>query len=334
MHLTGDSALRPLSPTGDASRWLPKPNHQPSFMEVQKMSQNWVSLFGSVEIADGLLTLVPNPIPPVAPNAASVIPYAVVRSNLEFEQGTVEFEVWLPDPDSRCYISFGGGSQVELYAGLNIIGAPYGFATFQNGQWEPIAGVGHGSRLEEERWHRLKVHAQGSNLDMFVNDVKVISTSYRIVRGPVSLYLESYGRLQVRNVTTATEKPICFVIMQFTDEYNSLYADVIRPTCQDYGYKVIRADDSYTSGSIIDDITRSIRESTIIIADITPNNPNVFYEVGFAHGINKPTILLSDRKRELPFDVSGFRTLFYDNTIGGKSSVEERLKRHLPAIGA
>lgn len=73
--------------------------------------------------------------------------------------------------------------------------------------------------------------------------------------------------------------------------------------------------------------------TSIVIADITPNNPNVFYEVGYAHGIGKNTILLSDRKREqLPFDVSGFRTLFYENTIAGKGEVEARLRKHLEVI--
>ena len=121
--------------------------------------------------------------------------------------------------------------------------------------------------------------------------------------------------------------------MQFTEDYNTLYREVIEPTCQSYGYSVIRADDLYTSGLIIEDITQSIREATIVIADVTPNNANVFYEVGFSHGIGKPTILLSDRKREkLPFDISGFRMLFYDNTIGGKRAVESRLAKHLDNI--
>lgn len=72
---------------------------------------------------------------------------------------------------------------------------------------------------------------------------------------------------------------------------------------------------------------------SVVIADITPDNPTVFYEVGYAHGIKKPTILLSERRREaLPFDVSGFRTLFYDNTIGGKGEVETRLTKHLQSM--
>ena len=118
--------------------------------------------------------------------------------------------------------------------------------------------------------------------------------------------------------------------MQFTDEYNELYRDVIKPICESYDYECIRADEFYQTSLILNDIINSIKEASIIIADITPDNPNVFYEVGYAHALNKPLILLSDKKRQkLPFDVSGFRTLFYDNTIGGKSKVEETLKKYL-----
>ena len=126
---------------------------------------------------------------------------------------------------------------------------------------------------------------------------------------------------------------MCFVVMQFTEEFNVLYKDVIKPMCASYGYNVVRGDDFYTSGQIMDDVTQSIRASALIIADVTPDNANVFYEVGYAHAIGKPTILLSDRKRKrLPFDISGFRTLFYDNTIGGRAVVEARLKQHLDAL--
>jgi nucleoside 2-deoxyribosyltransferase len=100
-----------------------------------------------------------------------------------------------------------------------------------------------------------------------------------------------------------------------------------------FDYEAIRADDIYTSGLIIKEITQSIQEASIIIADITPNNPNVYYEVGYAHALNKPTILLSDKTQEkLPFDVSGFRTLFYENSIGGKRKVQDLLTKHLQSV--
>lgn len=299
------------------------------------VKQNWASIIGSVEVTDGRLTLVPIPLPPSTPDMAQQPPYAVVRSNIEFEQGTIELQFWLPDPISRCLIGLGGGTAVEVYAGVNTLGATYCIATLRNGLWELVKGSGHGSHIQAQQWHQLKLLVQGSNLDLYFNGVKVVSAAHQLARGSINLFLQSPDRITVRDVRIATQEPVCFVVMQFTEEFNALYADVIRPTCEEFGYKVVRADDFYASGLIIDDITRSIRESTIVIADVTPNNPNVFYEVGFAHGIGKPTILLSDRKREkLPFDISGFRTLFYDNTIGGKSAVEERLRRHLEAIGA
>lgn len=218
---------------------------------------------------------------------------------------------------------------------MNVLGAPYGFAAFRNNQWEPLGGVGQGSKIEASRWHKLKLSVNGSNLALHVNSVEVARASHRLTKGQIGILLQGAGPTALRNLKMYSSEPVCFVVMQFSAEFNELYSEVIRPTCEEYGYKVVRADDYYSTGLIIEDITRSIRESSVVLADVTPNNPNVFYEVGFAHGIGKPTILLSDRKREkLPFDISGFRTLFYDNTIGGKSAVQDRLRRHLESIAA
>jgi len=81
------------------------------------------------------------------------------------------------------------------------------------------------------------------------------------------------------------------------------------------------------------DMTREIAESEFVIADITSANPNVYYEVGYAHAINKPTILLANKDvAKLPFDVSGFRVLFYENSIAGKRRFEEGLRKHVVAV--
>jgi hypothetical protein len=69
-----------------------------------------------------------------------------------------------------------------------------------------------------------------------------------------------------------------------------------------------------------------------VIAEITPPNPNVFYELGYAHALDKPTILLAERSSKLPFDVSGYRCIMYDNSIKGKSGLETLLRNHLLAI--
>jgi len=83
---------------------------------------------------------------------------------------------------------------------------------------------------------------------------------------------------------------------------------------------------------ILHDITQGLVDAQIVIAEITPVNQNVFYELGFAHALRKPTILLAEKGKQLPCDVSGYRCLFYENSIGGKKAVEDGLRKHLAAI--
>lgn len=316
-------------------------------------SQNWFPIVGNVDTTDGTITHQPVPIstgPDSMPSADGTpvqAPLAVVRSNLDFEQGTITWEAKLGEKSERAQLmlaadpggaggaldsSRGDSSTAELAVGLNVLNAPYGFAVW-NGSWKGVGGAGHGSALPVGEWLHLKLTVKGSINDLYIEGVKVASTSLTLKKGPIGVLLQGDKGPSIRNLAVVQDSPMCFAVMQFTEEFNVLYKDVIRPMCESYGYNVVRGDDFYTSGQIMDDVTHSIRASALIIADVTPDNANVFYEVGYAHAIGKPTILLSDRKRErLPFDISGFRTLFYDNTIGGRAVVEARLKQHLDAL--
>jgi nucleoside 2-deoxyribosyltransferase len=82
------------------------------------------------------------------------------------------------------------------------------------------------------------------------------------------------------------------------------------------------------------DVARDIIESEFVVADITPSNPNVYYEVGFAHAMGKPVIMVADEAQvaKLPFDVAATRVVFYENTIAGKRNFEENFRRSLAAI--
>ena len=98
------------------------------------------------------------------------------------------------------------------------------------------------------------------------------------------------------------------------------------------GFEVFRIDEKAGPGVIFQDIQREIEQAEIVVAEITPTNPNVFYELGYAHALGKPTILLAQRGAELPFDIRSFRVVFYNDTIGGKTEVERNLRNHLEAI--
>jgi hypothetical protein len=102
------------------------------------------------------------------------------------------------------------------------------------------------------------------------------------------------------------------------------------------GYEAYRADDVFHPGIVLQDIVRGIATSEVVIAEITPRNPNVYYELGYAHALGTPTILLAERPKAgdpaLPFDISGYRCIFYENAIRGKSKVMKQLECHLRNI--
>lgn len=295
--------------------------------------QHWIATTGRIAILDGVLKAIPKSYAADDPERKRTV--TEVKSNIDFQGGTVEFEIRVQDPDSRCQLVLNGGKSKDIHIGHYVGSSAYGLTLYKDDKWETIKTVGFGTRANKDEWIKLRVRVVGSSVTLFVNDVKLFEQEETVQRGQIGFYMAGLDEIEIRSVTVETVVPTAFVVMQFTDDYNALYTDVIKPTFEQFGYKVVRGDDASFNGMIIDDISRAIREASVVIADITPDNPNVFYEVGFAHALEKPTILLSDRRREkLPFDVSGFRTLFYDNTIGGKSNVESRLQQHLRAIAA
>ena len=93
------------------------------------------------------------------------------------------------------------------------------------------------------------------------------------------------------------QKNLCFVLMPFEEPFFRLYEHHIRPTLEKTGFRVTKANDIFTSTAIMEDIWRSINEASLIIADITNEEPNVFYELGIAHTIGKKSIILNQNKK-------------------------------------
>jgi hypothetical protein len=111
----------------------------------------------------------------------------------------------------------------------------------------------------------------------------------------------------------SVDQHLCFVIMPFAATFNNVYYS-ISMLVEDYcGLNCRRADDFSKSERITGDIWKSINEARFIIADLTSRNPNVFYELGLAHALNKPVILLSQNPSEdVPFDLREIRYIQYD----------------------
>jgi len=148
----------------------------------------------------------------------------------------------------------------------------------------------------------------------------------------VGLYAWGREKITFEKLQVWGERPRAFVAMPFEEPFNTMYHEVIQPEGNRLGLDVVRVDELSGPGIIFEDIKREISESKVVIAEITAPNQNVFYELGYAHALNKPTILLARRGRELPFDIRSYRVIFYDDTIGGKPEVERNLAKHLRSV--
>src|SRR5436309_886241 len=109
----------------------------------------------------------------------------------------------------------------------------------------------------------------------------------------------------------------CFVIMPFAPSFDAIWQSVIRPEVEEYGDECQRADDVRTPGYIIAEMLTAIRTADYLIADLTSRNQNVYYELGFAHALQKPAILLTQDLADVTFDLRYQRVIEYSDTVAG-----------------
>jgi hypothetical protein len=104
----------------------------------------------------------------------------------------------------------------------------------------------------------------------------------------------------------------CFVMMPFQDLYRAQYEKVIRPAIEAAGLECKRGDEIYSQQNVVDDIWASIRTCRVVLAELSGRNPNVMYEIGLAHAIGKPILLITRDERDVPFDLRNLRYIYYD----------------------
>ncbi|MBW1915146.1 MAG: hypothetical protein JRI86_09430 [Deltaproteobacteria bacterium] len=289
---------------------------------------NWVPITGKHRIEKGTIEYVPSVIEE-GPNKGQY-QICMMKSNIWFESGTINFDVTISNSLSGAQVVLNHGHPIEIFIGIGAGGA-FGIGSWSNNRYEALTTAGDVEVAPSK--YNVEIQVIGSHIKLLINGVSVCNTIANISKCQPAIFMRGEEKIIIENIHIASNPIKAFVVMQFTPEFNDLYAEVIKPTVESFKIDCVRADDIYSSDSILTDITQSIIESSFIVADITPDNPNVFYEVGYAHAIKKPVILLSDNRRDkLPFDISGFRVILYENSIGGKTKVEERLKKHINLI--
>lgn len=101
--------------------------------------------------------------------------------------------------------------------------------------------------------------------------------------------------------------PTCFVIQPFdSGKFDKRFQDIYKPAIEAAGLEAYRVDQDPGVQVPIESIEKGIRQATVCLADITADNPNVWYELGFAYAAGKPVVMVCSEERtgkKYPFDI-------------------------------
>ena len=135
--------------------------------------------------------------------------------------------------------------------------------------------------------------------------------------------------------------PHAFVVMPFGIKegfdgliinFNAIYQDLIKPALVMAGFEPFRADEETTTGDILTDMFQELLLADLVIADLSIDNANVFYELGIRHAFKKRGIVhIQSGRAYMPFDIFNVRTIPYHTTEAGIPD-PEFLEKDIQAI--
>lgn len=124
-------------------------------------------------------------------------------------------------------------------------------------------------------------------------------------------------------------RPHAFIAMPYKPEMDDVFYYGIQRPVNGAGLLCERTDFDQFTGDVVQRVRERIEQAAVVIADLTGGNANVYLEVGYAWGRNRPTILLIADEKELMFDVKGYRCLVYKCSI---RSLEQMLNAELNGL--
>jgi hypothetical protein len=163
------------------------------------------------------------------------------------------------------------------------------------------------NEITQENAHRLIAYINELT-QKYPDIIKEINGKYYLITDTNSKVADEY-------LQNSSKSPLIFIAMPFKEEFENTYDFGIREAIEKENFKPLRTDKTFFTGSIMNEVEKRIKESEIIIVDISELNVNVIYELGYAEGVGKPVIIICQKGEKLPFDLSGKNVIFYNPKI-------------------
>ncbi len=174
---------------------------------------------------------------------------------------------------------------------------------------------------------------QGEETDFFVDYLCDQGWIERTNRGsPPTYRLTVGGYVHLAELEqTIIDSSQAFVAMWFDDSMVPVWEDGIKPAIENTGYTPMRIDKEEHVDKIDDKIIAEIRRSRFIVADFTHGRRGarggVYYEAGFAHGLNIPVIFTCRKNalKRIHFDTRQYNHIVWKNPEELREKLEERI---------
>lgn len=147
--------------------------------------------------------------------------------------------------------------------------------------------------------------------------------------------IDSGRYTELRRTITEQEKGMtAFFICPFeNEEVDHNYTFIIKPCVEKHQFEIKRADEISHTRAITDVIIGAINKARFIIADLTDEKPNCYYEVGYAHSIGKPVLIIAKEGTSRHFDLAAHKWTYWSDYKDLKPKLEKEIEGVLSELG-
>jgi hypothetical protein len=286
---------------------------------------------------EGLWSFTPRGMKYRGPRENSEHPYGIAISTRRFQSGFLRLSVRLKNNENaagRILIGYNSRSKPYFTVGLGGHGAAYVVSEWVPGKhWITRQADGSALDLAPNRRYVLDVTVDGPRIALSVDSVPVLEyvSPSPVQLGNIGAYAWGSDEVRFGTLWFSRNPARAFVVMEFSEPFQDVYHKLIRVAASQAEIIAENVGEQLGPGNILDDISKGIADCALVIAEVSPPNANVFYEVGFAHALDKPTILIAKKGTTLPFDLKVHRCLFYETGADALSNSVPKLKRYIEA---